>query len=305
MTTMTTDLLTRGTVGAGSVGVGRAFGTFGELVQGVLPPDGSNFLVTLPIARWTVAVFRSEPDQPLRVLPSGRTKSRRLVELMCRHYGLPCGGTLALSSDLPVGKGLASSSADLVAAARAVADAFGVDPSPRAIEDLLRQIEPTDGVMYDSVVAFAHREVRLREALGSLPPLTIVGVDEGGTVDTIAFNAIPKPFGPDEMYEYESILATVRRAMAAGDAATLGAMATRSAQLNQRLRPKHLLDAMVRLARDCGALGVAVAHSGTTLGVLLADGDPDYPTKLDRLLTGCRAFGLPVAVDHTLRFGAN
>src|SRR5690606_29798285 len=56
MTTLTTDLLTRGTVGAGSVGVGRAFGTFGELVQGVLPPDGSNFLVTLPIARWTVAV---------------------------------------------------------------------------------------------------------------------------------------------------------------------------------------------------------------------------------------------------------
>jgi uncharacterized protein involved in propanediol utilization len=305
MTTMTTGLPTTAPASTGSVGVGRAFGTFGELVQGVLPPEGSNFLVTLPIARWSVAVFRSEPDLPLRILPGGRTKARRLVELMCRHYGFPSGGTLALSSDLPTGKGYASSSADLVATARAVGDAFAIDPSPAAIEDLLRQIEPTDGVMYDGMVAFAHREVKLRNALGSPPPLTIVGVDEGGTVDTIAFNAIPKPFGIDEMYEYEHILATVTRAMTTGDAETLGAMATRSAQLNQQLRPKRLLDPLERLAKDCGALGVAVAHSGTTLGVLLADDDPDHAEKLARVLTGCRASGLPVAVDHTLSFTSN
>ena len=303
---MTTMAMTQpATTTATRVGVGRAFGTFGELIQGVLPPDGRNFLVTLPIARWSVATFRTEPDRPLRVLPAGKGKSRRLVQAMCDAYGVPSGGTLALSSQLPVGKGLASSSADLVATARAVGDAFGFEPSPAAIEDLLREIEPTDGVMYDSVVAFEHREVRLRAVLGSLPRITVIGVDEGGTVDTIEFNAIPKPFTLDDMYEYESILARVERAMRTGDAETLGAMATRSAQLNQALRPKRSLDGLVKLSRDCGALGVAVAHSGTTLGVLLADADPDYAVKRDRILAACQRLGQPTSIDHTLSFGTN
>ena len=43
--------------------------------------------------------------------------------------------------------------------------------------------------MYGHVVAFYHRQVRLCRVLPELPPLTIVGIDEGGQVDTVDFNA--------------------------------------------------------------------------------------------------------------------
>lgn len=97
-----------------------------------------------------------------------------------------------------------------MATARAVASALGVDLPPHAIEDLLRRIEPTDGVMYPGVVAFEHRNVALLDQLGVLPPMTIVGIDEGGTVDTVAFNKIPKNFTAAERDEYARLLDEVR-----------------------------------------------------------------------------------------------
>jgi uncharacterized protein involved in propanediol utilization len=141
--------------GLGAVGNGRCCGTFGELIQGGLPPDGRDFLVTLPIARWSHARFRPEPGEPLRVQPGDRIKSRALAHRMLTRYGLDRGGLLTIESTLPVGKGMASSSADLVASARAIGDAFGLDLTPRQVEELLRGIEPTDGIMYGAAVAFS------------------------------------------------------------------------------------------------------------------------------------------------------
>jgi L-threonine kinase len=282
-------------------GTGRAFGTFGELLQGVLP-DGHDFLVTLPIARWSVAVFRPEPGTTLRVATEDKAKSRALAARMLDGYGVDPGGVLTIDSALPVGKGMASSSADLVATARAIADAYGLEPSPEVVQDLLREIEPSDGVMYDSVVAFHHREVRLRAQLGSAPRMTVVGLDEGGTVDTVRFNRLPKAYTADDAYEYQELLDRTARAIAAGDPEPLGEVATRSAVLNQRIRPKKLLETATTVCRDAGALGVAAAHSGTKLGVLIAAADPDHDRKLARVVEEFRALGLDPRTEHTLTF---
>ncbi|MBV9162517.1 MAG: hypothetical protein JO281_13405, partial [Pseudonocardiales bacterium] len=41
----------------GPVSVGRAFGTLSELLQGALPEDGPEFLVTFPIGAWREATL--------------------------------------------------------------------------------------------------------------------------------------------------------------------------------------------------------------------------------------------------------
>jgi L-threonine kinase len=285
---------------------GTAFGTFGELLQGGLP-DGADFLVTLPINRLSTAWFRLDPGGPLRVYPSHKSKSQRLAETMLNGAG----GTLVIDGDLPVGKGLASSSADLVATARAVGGALGLDTRPAALEDWLRPIEPTDGVMYPGVVAFEHRRVRLRSFVGALPPLTVVALDEGGQFDTVAFNHLPKPYTAADRHEYARLLDTVTAAIRTGDLAAVGAVATRSAQLNQRLVPKRNLDVMIAICQAAGGLGVACAHSGTMIGILLADGQPGHAHRLARVRAACAALpGAPavfrsyvfpeVALDHAV-----
>lgn len=288
--------------GGAAPGVGRCFGTFGELVQGALPHDGPEFLVTLPVSRWSVAVFRPEhgAGARLRVHPHGKVKSRALAIRLLARRGLPGGGVLTLRSALPAGCGMASSSADMVAAARAIGDAHGFAPRPEEIEDLARAIEPTDGVMYDESVAFYHRAVRLRARLGPLPRLTIVGLDEGGAVDTIQFNRLPKAYTAEERGEYAALLTAAHAAVRTGDAEALGRIASRSAVMNQRLRPKPMLGAALSISRRAGALGVAAAHSGTKLGVLLADTDPDYEVKLARVLEACHALCGRISIDYTL-----
>lgn len=297
----------RGAGPGAATGVGTAFGTFGELLQGVLPEEDGDFLVTLPVARWSMATYRQESDSgELEVWPPRKTKAlqlaRMIVDLAPRGARSARGGTLTVSSVIPEGKGLASSSADLVATARAVGRALGVPMPPVRIERLLSRIEPTDGVLYPAIVAFHHRSVRLRAVLGSLPAMAVVGVDEGGSVDTVDFNRIPKPFTAADRHAYAALLARLTDAVRARDLAEVGRVATRSALMNQSLRHKRLLEPMRAICGEVGGLGVAVGHSGTTLGVLLDATDPAYTRRVTAASQACAELAGAVSVYRTLSF---
>lgn len=280
-----------------------AFGTFGELLQGVLPGEDGDFLVTLPIARWSMATFQVAPElREVQVVPRHKVKVRRLAEMMLAWAGRPAGGLLSIESTLPEGKGLASSSADLVATARAVGNALRLALPPERIEGFLRRIEPTDGVLYPEIVAFHHRAVRLRHRLGSLPTMTVVGVDEGGVVDTIEFNRLAKPFSPAERREYARLLDRLIKAVERRDLPEVGAVATRSAEMNQVLRPKRTLERMLAIRAEVQALGVVAAHSGTMLGILLDTADPEYVTKLATTVRACTRLSRDVSLYRTLSF---
>lgn len=299
----TISTLTRSRVKPGGVGVGSAVGTFGELLQGVLPDTsdatGTDFLVTLPITRGSTAVFTPTPASlEVTVEPGDKTKSQRLATDMLARYGVRCGGHLTIDSELAEGKGEASSSADMVAAARAIADAFDIPIAPSNIEDMLREIEPSDGVMYPGVVVFDHRAVRLRARLGPLPPATIVGIDEGGQVDTVAFNRLPKPFSDFDKDRYRRLLATMTTAVSRGDLSLVGEVATQSSVMNQRLRRKRSLPDMLAICERQGGLGVVTAHSGTTLGVLLAADEPGAAARAEQVHDACSAISDSVLVEH-------
>ncbi|GLK12742.1 hypothetical protein [Streptosporangium carneum] len=286
----------------GGNGTGSAFGTFGELLQGMTSKDRRDFLVTLPIDRGATATFNLDRNSDgITVLPRHKAKAQRLVRLMLDAYRWPGGGTLHLRGDLPEGKGLASSSADLVATARAVGAALGVPVEAETIERFLRGIEPTDGVMYPEVTAFYHREVRLREVLGPLPPLVIVGVEEGGVVDTVEFNRQSKRFSEADCAEYDRLLERISRAIRDGDVTTIGEVATASALMNEKLRPKRLLHQMIDVSRECGGLGVSIAHSGTFLGVLVAESDPECARKVQAIMDMAKTLADDVTVFRSFR----
>jgi uncharacterized protein involved in propanediol utilization len=284
-----------------SVGTGRAFGTFGELVQGVLPDGDRDFLVTFPLDRWSRATFRYWEDSPeLLVFPPDKRKARVVARASLDRLGLRGGGVLEIASELPEGKGMASSSADLVATTRAVADAVGTPLTVTTIESLLRDVEPSDGVMYDGVVAFYHREVRLHSELGSLPPLAVIGHDEGGQVDTILHNRKPKPFTAAEKDEFADLLAGVGAAIAAGDLGEIGRITTRSAVLNARIRLRHGLGELRALCSEVGGLGLVLAHSGTMLGILMDCEEQDLISVTEYVRRRCSSLGGRITLHRSL-----
>ncbi|MEK8145381.1 hypothetical protein NKH18_40245 [Streptomyces sp. M10(2022)] len=83
----------------------------------------------------------------------------------------------------------------------------------------------------------------------------------------------------------------------------MGAVATRSALMNQALRPKRTLERMTAICEESGGLGVVAAHSGTSLGILIDNADPDRSRKIVRAVQACSALAGNVTTYRTLSFG--
>lgn len=274
--------------GVGRVGVGTANGTFGELLQGALPGpesgDGEGrFLVTLPVARWSTARFELwAHDSGLVVSPATKTKAASLARTLLAELGCAVSGSLVLRSSIPEGKGLASSSADLTATARAVMAAAERPVDSRRLGEMLAAIEPTDGVLHPGIVAFDHRRGVHLSTLGTLPSLEVVAVDQGGHVDTVAFNRNATGYDAAERRLYERLLAGLSTAVARGDLAAVGEISTRSAALNQVRMPNRNFGAMLDACRVVGGLGVVACHSGTMVGILLDPRQNGYRARLSQ-----------------------
>lgn len=263
-------------------GTGMANGTFGELLQGALQTNDDHFLVTLPIRKFSKTRFTPDANEgTLTITPPHKTKSLKLARTLLEYYGSTVGGQLVIESELPEGKGLASSSADLVATVRALESTLGQAIPLELLLTTLRAIEPTDGVMFHEFVTFFHRRVEPGRRLGFPSPLRVVAIDEGGQVDTIEYNKRNSLFTDEECAEYARLLQQIELAIGANDLAGLGRISTRSAVLNQKRNPKRHLERLIGIGQETGALGVVVAHSGPCLG-LLFPGEPAFGESLAR-----------------------
>ncbi|NXY97103.1 GHMP kinase [Streptomyces sp. BR123] len=300
---------------------GTGFGTgcapchHGEILQGVfLDHDGRRCagLVTLPMAGpGTRAEFTRRPGTPpgtVTVVPADRTKAARAAALAiaacAERTGLPpCGGELRLSGDIPVGLGMGSSTSDVIAAVRAVADAYRLRMAPGTVARLaVRAERASDPLMLDDgrPVLFAQREGRVLEVLGPvLPPLVVVGCALGGgaPVDTLSLPV--SEAGEDDVRAYERLRTRLRRAVATGDATLLGAVATASARRGQRVLGHPEFDALTAVARRTGAAGVQIAHSGTVAGVLFDPAAPGVRYRVRSCLHALDEHGIPTTRTFT------
>lgn len=283
-------------------GYGQANGTFGELLQGILP-NQKNFMVTLPINLFSYATFvPNSLTSEISIFPQSKQKSAIIAKLILTYYQINCGGTLTINSEIPEGKGLASSSADLVATAYALQDSFNLSLNAELIANFIAQIEPTDGVMYKGVTSFYYKEVKLKEYIGDLPSISIVGLDEGKYIDTLEYNKQEKIYTPFCALKYEYMLENLTKAIKMIDLQTLGQISTKSALMNQRHNYKSSLEFMINLCNNIKGLGVAVAHSGTFVGILLDPNAESFIEQKDSCCSAIKEYGKVAQIFNTLAF---
>ncbi|MFB6521858.1 GHMP kinase [Streptomyces sp. NPDC056401] len=301
----------------GATGTGQAPCHHGEILQGVfLDAAGRRCagLVTLPMAGpGSSAAFVRRPGaepEALTVAPADRTKAARAAVLAvaecARRTGQPpCGGELRLTGEIPVGLGMGSSSSDVIAAVRAVADSYGLRLEPSTVAGLAVRAElASDPLMLGGrPVLFAQREGRVLEVLGpALPPLVVVGCALGGgePVDTLSLpTADVADADEGDVRAYERLRALLRRAVATGSAELLGAVATASARRGQQVLGHPEFDALTALARRAGAVGVQIAHSGAVAGVLFDPAAPGLRRRVRGCLRALDAHGIPATRTFT------
>ena len=247
----------------------RAPGVCGELAQGVI--EGIHFLVTCPIDFYSRVTVDLYSDGPGVEAPDGCDKTAAAVRrALSQLKNAKVRAKLTINNPIPRGKGMASSSADLAAAIAATGLALGEELTPYQIAQIALSIEPTDGIMIPGVALFDHRAGIIRESLGPPPPMEIVALDLGGTVDTVQFNMV------DRFQRWQNVdeqtkeaLRLLRLGIASEDPVLVGQGASISADASQAVLSKPRLEEVKDFAASVGAVGGNVGHSGTIIGVLL------------------------------------
>jgi uncharacterized protein involved in propanediol utilization len=280
-------------------GKGRSIAQHGELFQGQIEDEDNRLrrcLISLPCqALHSEAAFIPDTSARFVVNPSYKTKVKRAAELARDHMRLPwLGGVITVESTIPEAKGYGSSTADCIAAARAVADSAGHNWSEEELARLVVQAEvASDNFMFSRAVLFAHREgVVLEDYAQEFPKLDVIGVDtsEDSYVDTLEF--VPARYSWRHLQSFRTLTAALRRAIRLRDIRLLGRVATASSVINEHFLPKPKFRDVLRAMERVGALGLAVAHSGTVMSVLFDPEDPELSRKSEQLGQGLRRLGV-------------
>ena len=290
----------------------RAIAQYGELFQGAVRDSRGRTrrcLVSLPCAALaSTATFESAPPgatKGLTVVPAHKCKAARAAAITAARLGHDdLAGTLRIESTIPEGKGCSSSTADCVASVREIAAHLGATLHPEQLAHLVVCAERASGsIMFEEAVLFAHREGCVLDAYRKpLPPIAALGFDTeaGRTVDTLSFESAV--YSPSRLHRLEELAATLRQAVLTQDARLVGAVATACAEINQEYLPKPCFHEIRAVASRTGALGIAVAHTGTVAAILLDARDPALPSSMAALEHALAALGASAFVRfHTGR----
>jgi len=245
----------------------KIYSRIGELMQGFLP-DASGFLVSGLPSRifFSEAVLTPGADSGVvGLLPA---KSRLALEKFLALYDTDGVGpfSIRLQSNIPPGKGLSSSSTDILSVLFVVNDYLRTGCTSEDLYRIAAAIEPTDPCLTDDIVIF-RQHAGIIDRYITLPPMTVLYFDAepGRQIETLDVQR-PWTVGTGKFYDW--LLRRFLRAAKEGDYDEIFESITYSAEYNQTMVPLARWDEYLQLARTTQA-GLMVAHSGTIVGFLV------------------------------------
>lgn len=238
----------------------------GELLQGWIL--GSEKLISCPI-NWfsTVEVCEGPPGR------HERPRMRAMVRRVLQHYGLPESLHQSLrirfDSTIPVAKGMASSTADIAAAAVATARHLQLPLSEEELAKLCVNIEPTDSTIFRDLTLFDHNEGQIVARHHWQPEVDLLVLESPLKLDTADFHQLDRQQHlTDNAQRMETAWQLFQSAVANRDTRKLGQATTLSAEASQPLLPKPAFNELLALVEQYDLYGLNVAHSGTVVGLL-------------------------------------
>lgn len=239
-------------------------GTCGQIAQGWR--DGKPYLITCPIELYSRVLVTDRAS----VKSGFGEKSHQALRSTYNYLGathFPYGMTL--ESQLPSGKGMASSSADIAAVIAATGATLGEYLLPEEIGELAAGIEPTDGVFYPGLANMNYMTGEVYKVYDGVPKMIIAIFDTepGNEINKVDFHAHFKENKHPQDSSPE-LLALIDKLSKKVTPELLAEIAVMSARENQRLLEKPDYEDILAYSKEFGALGVCVAHVGTMIGVM-------------------------------------
>jgi L-threonine kinase len=247
--------------------------TVGEWVQGWI--EGRESLVSL-VVEWSGSVDLCCGGGDT-LAPSTGSKAQRAFLISKELYSraehgehIPNDSFIDVTNTLPVARGLATSTMDIAGTFAACASFAGVSMTDERLLSLCAGIEASDGIMFSGLALIDHINGTLRERLPSPPDMVMVVVIPNRTLDTSDYRgSAARMARVTSLSEtHEQAYYTLKKGLITQNPAMVAEAATISASAQQSVIPRREWDLLQKARSLSGALGIAVAHSGTASGLL-------------------------------------
>ena len=240
-----------------------------EFVQGFL--DNEEYLSSYAINLFSVATL----EEGKEIIQKGPKKSRRAMELVFEKFGLPVDETknisLNIKSQIPVGKGMASSTADIGATIKATLSMLNKTLTGEEISKLAVKIEATDSLLLNQHSIFNPLTADIKKYLGGINDAKVVILEPSDILDTKSIRMTPnyKTYKMQNKEIIKKSFELLDEGLAKNDLNLIGKACTYSGLANENIHKKPFLEKIIDISDKYGCYGVNIAHSGTVIGILM------------------------------------
>ena len=241
----------------------------GEFVQGVL--DNEEYLSSYAINLFSVATL----EEGKEVIHTGPRKSRRAMELVFEKFNISVEESkkisLNINSQIPIGKGMASSTADIGATINATLSMLGKSLTGEEISKLAVKIEATDSLLLNRHSIFNPLTADIKKYMGGIDNAKVVILEPDDILDTKSIRMTPN-YRMYKMQNKEIIresFSLLDEGLAKNDLSLVGKACTYSSLANENIHKKPFLKEIIQISDKFGCYGVNIAHSGTVIGILM------------------------------------
>ena len=241
----------------------------GEVVQGVL--DNEEYLSSYAINLFSVATL----EEGKEVIHTGPTKSRKAMELVFEKFNIPVEESkkisLNINSQIPIGKGMASSTADIGATINATLSMLGKTLTGEEISKLAVKIEATDSLLLNRHSIFNPLTADIKKYMGGIDNAKVVILEPDDILDTKSIRMTPN-YRMYKMQNKEIIkksFSLLDEGLDKNDLSLVGKACTYSSLANENIHKKPFLKEIIEISDKFGCYGVNIAHSGTVIGILM------------------------------------
>lgn len=254
----------------------------GEFVQGIL--DNEEYLSSYAIDMFSFATL----DEKQENINLGPKKSRKAIEKVFERFNIPrkeCKNiSLEINSNIPIGKGMASSTADIGATIKATLSMLNKDLSNEEISHIAAEVEPTDSILLYKNSIFNPIKGEVKKYLSTLEKGRVIILEPDEILETSRIRSNPNYL--DIKLENKVIINKSFKLLEKGlrekDLKLIGKACTLSSLANENIHKKPYLSEIIEISNKMGAYGVNIAHSGTVIGIL-TDNKTDHERIISNL----------------------
>ncbi|WXR60824.1 cobalamin biosynthesis protein [Peptostreptococcaceae bacterium AGR-M142] len=250
----------------------KSYGTCGEFVQGNI--DDCEYISSYKIDRYSYA-FLEEQNSNEFIYDLRYQKSIQAINKVLDYFNLDKGIlkdlSLKIHSNIKIGKGMSSSSADITASIYAILNYLNKELDYNTLSKLICEIEPSDPVYMNQNIIFDSINGNIKEYLGCIDGFKVILLEPKNTFDTLNlrktkdYKIIRKR---NEKYTKKAFM-DLKRGFKESNLRLIGQSSIESAFLNQEILYKDRLEEILKLSKIIDCYGFNIAHSGTVIGFLV------------------------------------